>query len=269
MNKLINDVEDVLTYFTYSRSGIILLRLLPLEKIILELKEATTHLSSGEHFPFKIQTENWNNIQKFVEINAYYDNHYVYSILTFPTVMYPKYDILKITPLPVHIRENIFVMPKTINELLAINKDNRNYIILNEKDLNKCKHADATFVCNTNHPTYHVTANAPCEVQAYLQAREDTCDQRHILSTATIWISLEEPQAWLFSTPHKQSVNIQCKDKVEYKVDINKTGKIKLTNNCKLTTTDLTLRTQKSEQMIHIQTHLPQFNLTIKKYQVI
>ncbi|XP_024885827.1 uncharacterized protein LOC112463592, partial [Temnothorax curvispinosus] len=265
MNKLINDVEDVLAYLTYSKSGIVLVRLLPLENIITELREATTHLSQGAHFPFKIQTENWNKIQEFMEINAYYDNPNVYTILTFPIVTYPKYEIIRINPLPVHDRENIFVIPKTTYDLLAIDKENRNYVTLKEDDLNKCKHSGTTFVCNTNHPVYFITPHAPCEVQIYIRAEEDNCERRHILSTVTFWITLAESQAWLFSTPYKQSITIQCNNQGEHKIDINRTGRIKLTDNCKLTTTDLTLRTKKRDHTTHVQMHLPQFNLTFKQ----
>jgi hypothetical protein len=76
----------------------------------------------------------------------------VYTILTFPIVTYPNYEIVRTIPLPVYNNKNIFVIPKTTNTLLAINKENRNYMTLKENDLNKCAHSGTTFVCEINYP---------------------------------------------------------------------------------------------------------------------
>jgi len=69
LTDLTQDVENFVDLLTNIASGLIMTRLLPLEKIIKELKEAATHLTKGLHFPFKIQTENWRTIQKYITIN--------------------------------------------------------------------------------------------------------------------------------------------------------------------------------------------------------
>jgi len=59
MTDLTQDIENFVDFLTNTASGLITTRLIPLEKIIKELKEAATHLTKGLHFPFKIQIENW------------------------------------------------------------------------------------------------------------------------------------------------------------------------------------------------------------------
>jgi len=60
-------------------------RLIPIEKIVAELREAAAQLTEGLHFPFKIQLENWCTIQKYIKINAYYDRPD--TIFTFPIIV--------------------------------------------------------------------------------------------------------------------------------------------------------------------------------------
>jgi len=82
-------------------------RLIPIEKIVVELREAATQLTKGLHFPFKIQLENWCTIQKYIKINAYYNRPDIYTIFIFPIIAYPTYRIIKTVALPVHDHENI------------------------------------------------------------------------------------------------------------------------------------------------------------------
>jgi len=138
MTNLINDIEDVIDFLTYTKHGIILTHLLPIEKIMTELREASTLLTNGLHFPFKIQTMNWRIIQKYVAISAHYNHPKIYVTLRFPIVAYPIYEIIKIIPLPVYKHTNVFMLIKTTYPLLTIDRENRHYLLLSERDLNKC-----------------------------------------------------------------------------------------------------------------------------------
>jgi len=149
-----------------------------------------------------------------------------------------------------------FTFIKKINHLLlAVDKENHHYILLNEQELNKCTR-DIIFTCGQNFPIYHIRVSAPCKVQIYMNApgQFQNCEWRHVLSNTTLWIMLTEAQSWVYSTPVSQKVTVQCYDRLEDKIVINGTGKIKLNGNCKLTILDITLTTH---------AHLPDFNLTL------
>jgi len=90
---LTNDVKDIIDFMTYTKDSVILIHLLPIETIITERREASTLLTSGLHFLFRVQTANWQNIQKYIIINAHYDYPSIYIILRFPIVAYPVYEI--------------------------------------------------------------------------------------------------------------------------------------------------------------------------------
>jgi hypothetical protein len=264
LNELTKDIDDITDYLTYAKHNILLTRVLPIEKIIVELREATSHVDRRLSFPFKIQAENWNSIQKYLDVNAYYDNSNVYTVLTFPLVAYPTYEIVKIIPIPIHNDHNVFTLLEPSHALLGISRENHNYVILKENDLNKCTRENTRFTCAQNLPVYFITANAPTEIQLFVKTSRyiENRKQRHIISNVTFWIAVSEPQTWLFSTPKTIDIVIQCNELPENKVRIQKTGKITLRDSCKLTTPDIYLETTNRVYNKYIKMYLPEFNAT-------
>jgi len=262
MTDLINDIKDIIDFLTYTKHQIILTHLLPVEKIITELREASTLLTNGLHFPFRIQDTNWRIIQTYVTVIAHYNHPKIYVTLKFPIIAYPIYEIIKILPLPVHKHANVFILIKTTYPLLAIDRENRHYLLLSENDLNKCTQDHTKYTCEQNWPMYHAQADAPCEVQVYVHTpqRTDNCEKGHVLTNTTIWIALTEPRSWLYSTPVAQEISINCNQK-ENKILINNTGKITLAPNCRLTTSEITLKTTNQIKSKFITAHLPKFNI--------
>ena len=94
MTDLIVDVGKTLNYLAYSKEGSVPTRLLPLEQIITDLREAALQLTKGLHFPFQIKVVNWKTIQKYVTINAIYFNFYIFTTLKFLIIAYPTYKII-------------------------------------------------------------------------------------------------------------------------------------------------------------------------------
>ncbi|XP_077282357.1 uncharacterized protein LOC143908537 [Temnothorax americanus] len=264
LNDLTTDINDITDYLTHAKHNILLTRVLPTEKIIVELREATSHIDRRLNFPFKIQAENWNSIQKYLDVNAYYDNSNIYTILAFPLIAYPMYEIIKITPVPVHNSHNVFTFLEPSHTLLGINRENHNYVILKENDLNKCTQENTKFTCAQNLPVYFITANAPTEIQLFVKTSThiENRKQRHIISNVTFWIAVSEPQTWLFSTPKTINIVIQCNELPEIKIKIEKTGKITLRDSCKLTTPDIYLETTNRVYNKYVKMYLPEFNIT-------
>jgi len=51
---LIDDTENILDFLAYTKEGVIMTRLIPIKKIVVELREVAKQLTKGLHFPFKI-----------------------------------------------------------------------------------------------------------------------------------------------------------------------------------------------------------------------
>jgi len=60
------------------------------------------------YFPFTCQKQEWLNIEKVNAITAYCDQKNIYSILRFPLVALPMYEILHAIPLPVYDHDDTF-----------------------------------------------------------------------------------------------------------------------------------------------------------------
>jgi len=262
---LMDDTEDILDFLAFTKEGVIMTRLIPIEKIVAELREAATQLTKGLHFPFKTQLENWCTIQKYVKINAYYDRPDIYTIFIFPIIAYPTYRIIKTVALPVHDYENIFTFIKINHPLLAVDKENHHYMIPDRDELRACVRDSNTYTCDKNLPIYYAEADAPCEVQAYIKAPGQirNCEKGQVLSETTLWITLTEEQAWLYSTPNPQEITIKCENEIENKIILDKTGKLSISKKCIITTSHVTLRTQKIIETKEIQAYVPTFNLSL------
>jgi len=64
MTDLIRDAENVIEYLTYIRQGAMHPKLMPVDDIIRQLKEATQQIPQGLYFPFKVHNEDWLTIER-------------------------------------------------------------------------------------------------------------------------------------------------------------------------------------------------------------
>jgi len=71
-------------------------------------------------------------------VNAYYDRPTIYTTLKCPIIAYPTYKIMKMISILIHDYKNIFTFIKINHPLLAVNKENHHYILLNEQEFDKC-----------------------------------------------------------------------------------------------------------------------------------
>ncbi|XP_070522875.1 uncharacterized protein [Cardiocondyla obscurior] len=225
----LNDVHDITDFLTHSKSDMLNLRLFPLEKILAELKEAAGKLRRENHFPFRINEQSWYNIHEYAEISAYYKGNAIITIIKFPIVGYENFEVMRVTAIPVYSGDQFI-----INEIIAFDKENNNYLKLTATELEKCKRSDKQYVCTHSHPIYHAKANAPCEIQALTRPdRQPTqCKTRHLLSRATIWISLHEAQSWIFSTTEEQEIQIFCLNHPRNIIKIKNTDKLTIFGEC-------------------------------------
>ncbi|KYQ60125.1 hypothetical protein ALC60_00531 [Trachymyrmex zeteki] len=112
MTDLMIDVEKTENYLAFAKNGLICTNLLSLEHIIVDLREAASQLTKGLHFPFQVKLENWHNVQKYISINAFFVDHYIFTTLKFPVIAYSTYKVTKAISLPVYESSNIIYLLK-------------------------------------------------------------------------------------------------------------------------------------------------------------
>ncbi|XP_024888575.1 uncharacterized protein LOC112465302 [Temnothorax curvispinosus] len=266
VNDLARDMTDIIEHLTSAKNGILNIRLVPIEDIINNLREIASQIPQGTHFPFQITPENWATIEKFAKISAYCDGTNIYTIIQFPLITYPTYEIIRPISLPIHKSEDIFIFVEINQQIIAIDTDTRTYCTIAENELNKCIKEGNSYVCERNRPVYHVDNRALCEVQAYaaIDTHLNYCSTRSIHANTTIWIALSNSNSWLYSTRTKQAIEITCRNKAMQKIEIERTGQITLKDKCKIITPDMTARTNTYERTTYVQTYLPDYNITFK-----
>lgn len=216
------------------------------------------------YFPFKIRTDDWLAIEENTAITAYHESDKIYTILRFPLIAQPTYDIVKAIEFPTPYINNVYNYIKINNPIIVIDKEKLTYAIITEKELEQCSKINVQYVCKQNTPIYRIDVNAPCEIEMYtLRHRyQDKCNIRQYTSTHMLWITLHQEDTWLYSTSAEQTITIQCDGRSENKI-IKNTGEITLNGNCKLTTTDTTLQTEGKSYENILETFLPSINITI------
>ncbi|XP_039315145.1 uncharacterized protein LOC113003882 [Solenopsis invicta] len=264
------DIKDTLDYLTTIKQGILHPRLAPIKNIIENLKEASLQLPEGLYFPFRINKNKWFEIEKVITISAYCDTNNIFSILEFPLISHPKYKILNIISLPVPESENIATIIKIKNPLIAISSEQRAYITLSHNDLQACKLTNTDYLCKQNFQIQKINNNPICEVNIYIENKiqKENCEIKQIITSNIMWIPLKNPHAWLYSSPTKQYININCKDHGQIKQEIENTGKIKLRNNCEIISHEIILKSPKVMNETRIESYLPEYNISLPRDNV-
>jgi len=160
---LIRDAENVIEYLTYIQKGSMHPKLMPINEIIAQLKEATQQLLQGLYFPFKVHAEDWLAIERYTEITAFCDKTNIYTILNFPLIAQPTYDLVNVIALPIHDHDNVFTATEINNNLIAIDRDKLTYLKLTQNDLDNCVKDNSQYICTHSMPIYRGNSNAPCE----------------------------------------------------------------------------------------------------------
>jgi len=166
----------------YSKEGSIPTHLLLL--IIIDLRKVASQLTKGLHFSFQIKSENWNIIPKYISINAFYSNPYIFTTLKFPIIVYPTYKIIRAIYLFFFlILECIYFREDHPLIVLENNENNRFY----ESDLDICMRDTTMYTCEQTFPIYYVKFEAPCKVLIFINASEQfqNCENGHVLFSTT------------------------------------------------------------------------------------
>ncbi|KYM95046.1 hypothetical protein ALC62_14317 [Cyphomyrmex costatus] len=226
LNDLIRDAQDILEYLVFIRVGTLNPRVAPLSAIIENLKETSLQLSEELHFPFKIGNNEWPTIEKTATITAYCDSKSIFTILQFPLVAPPKYKLINTITLPVTHHNNVFVNLEIKNPLIAVNIEGHSYIIITENNLQKCRKLNSEYLCNENFAIRRANLDKTCEIEIYLGNTEynTNCKVEKTIINNTLWIPLNNPHSWLYTTAKTEEIYIQCKDHGKIKRTIENTN---------------------------------------------
>jgi len=159
-------------------------KLMPIDAIIQQLKEATQQILQGLYFPIRVHHEDWLAIERHTQITAFSDKTTVYIVLHFPLIAQPNYDLINVIALPIHDYSNIFTTREINNEIIAVDRERLTYLKMTKKELEKCVRDNSQYTCRNPMSIYRVNTNAPCEVQMYTQQQSHRhYNSKHIVTS--------------------------------------------------------------------------------------
>jgi len=100
MAELRRDIENIADYLTLIQKGVLDQKLIPVNNIIDHLKEISHQLPIGTYFPFKLNADNWIEIEKSTEITAYFDKTNIFTILNVPVIEQSAFELLSVLSFP-------------------------------------------------------------------------------------------------------------------------------------------------------------------------
>lgn len=97
----------------------------------------------------------------------------------------------------------------------------------------------------------------------YLQEKGGECDLSYWATNQTLWIALKNFLAWLYSTHTSKQVTIRCKNYEERVITIKGTGLVTSTDDCKLLTSEMYVKTRGVTGSASVWAHLSKYNLAV------
>ena len=134
---LTEDVSDITQYCSQLKNGIIDPRILPSTEVVRLLQTAVQQLPNGLTFPIPPTPENARVIEQISSIIAYYDKRTLITVIKVPLISTQVYSIMEVTPVPVHVHDNIYALLAVHSSTMIIDAESDQYIIADAQELQK------------------------------------------------------------------------------------------------------------------------------------
>ena len=147
-----------------------------------------------------------------------------------------EYTLMKLTPTPLHIRNNTYWTADVTNNFLAVEYDLQLYYEMTESEYaNSLKVDNHIFI--TSPTIVKSIEHSPDCIIDYLYDRKDnfSCPIYKRPVNTIIWKQLYMPNAWMFITVSETRIAVICSGKRE-DIRINQTGVISVTDDCSIQT---------------------------------
>jgi len=169
---------------------------------------------------------------------------------------------------------NKFAIIQTDTEYVALNEDADNFEF-QEGELKECISLGDTFICPAKFPLKKIRQTPTCNIELLLNHNIKIHDCKIIIKELkdTYWKALTTPENWIYSTPRKKEIRIQCPN-YEKPFEIENSGIITIQKGCKseqLRHNEPSVRTTKILQHYTSHNNLSSFNLyksIQKKYEI-
>jgi hypothetical protein len=178
------------------------------------------------NFPFP-------ELQKIITPNTYSYKQYLVYILEIPLFSPTTYQLYKLLPFPVNVKQKEFTY-SYINfnkEFIFSDSLRQHFGKMSTNELTGCfQPNEFTYVCKEEIPIYTYIPEIDCEATLLHPSTKkipNTCDYRFFKLSKTLWIPLHMCNQWLFVNPQTETFTILCPQETTT-VKLQKEGKLTL-----------------------------------------
>ncbi|KAG5886621.1 hypothetical protein JTB14_013069 [Gonioctena quinquepunctata] len=203
--------------------------------LIQMLQDIQPNLSEGHQFPFYPSIENAGNLYNVIKPDVYLYNNKIIFIMKIPLVNYKKFDLHKMTSIPISIspKKFAFILPQ--EALFLVDKDYQEFMLMSYDDFSSfCKEIHGNrYLCKQIRRLSNARTSPDCEIKLFATATEvpKSCDVRALDLEQPMFLQLQKRKSWIYVVPERILLIISC-DAQRTTEPIEGTGFISLPDNC-------------------------------------
>lgn len=234
--------SNLIDVLVNAHRGVIHPYLLSPSKLIAELKNIQMLLPRDLTFPVPLIRSMCHELYKLLRLTLCRNGNNIIFIVRIPLVIREYFDLIKMTSVPVRIKENNFAFLLPHNSYIIIDSSRHKFFLADNNYINSCNKINDHLVCEQTEPIYFTNSIETCEVKLFTSNQLlDSCEKRLIKLNHPIFVHLASSNSWIFATANPFTVTINCKNTKFVKELIN-TGIIQLNNSCTAYTPSVILK---------------------------
>lgn len=263
----LGEIKEIINLFDAVTSGTVSSAIITPEKLTKYLTDALPHIPRGYSFSRPVTRSNAASILRLATTKAYRKGEKVVLLLEIPLIGQSEFGVNRVYPLPKQGTNKTYYYLETKEDLVVVDRENRNYLRITSDDLEKCKKDGNRYFCKPQYPTMAINEDAPCSVLLYTTGtvgQERQCPKRAIQLTHTLIMSVQRPGRWLYVAPQEETIVIACNEKLTKQEILQGTGTLTLNEKCVVSAEDFKVETvRRLTQEIKDSSYVPTYNITL------
>lgn len=207
------------------------------------LLDAQIYLPKDISFPFTLIMDNVNILYSLITPTIFLHDNALYFILHMPLVSSTTYELIRVTSVPAHIKEEMYAFISIDHQFLLMDQLRVFFAQLTSQEIQKCVQHSKGYICKQQVPLLSVKSASVCETELFRGSKvmPETCVTRVILIKSLLLIALGDNR-YIFVAPILQNVFINCQNQPNV-IKLNSTGIVQFDPCCKIHNDNFVLNT--------------------------
>ncbi|KYN28365.1 hypothetical protein ALC57_02218 [Trachymyrmex cornetzi] len=230
------DLNILIDGILFGKQGLIHPRIVP-PSLIIQSSRLLHEQNPDAEFPITMHPTEIDKLLKISDLRIAYSQKRLIYVLHIPLITKTKYNLYKLTPLPIRQNYNLnkFAAIQPNTDYIALDEDADSYYELQNEDAKECIVTDKTYICPAVFPLRKTRQTPNCHVNILLKREIDPKQCKITVQPIkdTYWKALLTSGNWIYSAPQKERIRIECLN-FERQEEIDEIGIITIQRGCKI-----------------------------------